>query len=242
MRSIAPGRRSSSAAAPSPTSARHASASPGRSSTPPPAANAIRRRSNKPASPAPASDRLNSRAAAAGDPFVAQLALQHFSDGATWQRIDDFHRIETLRLAEAAVRPFAQCLGRSVASLAQHDERDRRFAPGFRRHADDARFLDIRMRANDRFKITWIDIEAAGNDHVLAAVHQLQEPVGIETADIAGAYEALARGIAPFGFRGLFRLVVVAVHHRRRVADDLADFSRADLAPVLVDQADVVAF
>ena len=96
------------------------------------------------------------------------------------------------------------------------------------------------MRGDHDFEIARIDVEAARDDHVLAAVHQLQEAICIEASDIAGADEAFARGIAPFGLGGLVRLIMIAVHHRRRMTDDFTDSARADFATVLVDQTNVV--
>ena len=96
------------------------------------------------------------------------------------------------------------------------------------------------MPGDHRLEIARINVEATRDDHVLAAVHQLKEAVGIEAADIAGADKALARRIAPFGLGGLVRLIMIAVHHRRRVTDDFTDFARADFEAVLVDLTNVV--
>jgi hypothetical protein len=95
------------------------------------------------------------------------------------------------------------------------------------------------------FEVAGIDVEAAADDHVLPAVHQRQEAVGIEAADVAGADEALAVGRMPFGFAGLVRLAVVAAHHGRRTAHNFtnrADLAERNFVPGLIDQADVVAF
>ena len=64
-----------------------------------------------------------------------------------------------------------------------------------------------------------VDVEAARNDHVLLAVEQREEAVGVEAADVAGADEALAGRVAPLGFRRFLRLPVIPGHHHAGVAD-----------------------
>jgi hypothetical protein len=39
-----------------------------------------------------------------------------------------------------------------------------------------------------RFDLSGIDVDPAGNDHVLRAVAEIEEPILIEIADIAGRY------------------------------------------------------
>ncbi len=93
-----------------------------------------------------------------------------------------------------------------------------------------------------RLEVTRVDIEAAGDDHVLLAIEQRQKPIGVEAADISGADETLAIGRVPLGFARLLWLVVISGHHRRRVADDFTGFTDGDLVPVIVDQPDVMTF
>jgi hypothetical protein len=46
--------------------------------------------------------------------------------------------------------------------------------------------------AQHRFEVARVDVEAARDHHVLLAVEQDQEAIGVEAADVAGADEALA--------------------------------------------------
>jgi hypothetical protein len=94
--------------------------------------------------------------------------------------------------------------------------------------------------AQQRLQVAGVDVEAAADDHVLAAVEQGQEAVGVEAPDVAGADEALARGVEPLGLARLLGLAVVAGHHAGRVAHHLAGLAGGTRAR-LVDQADVVA-
>ena len=97
------------------------------------------------------------------------------------------------------------------------------------------------MPAQHRFEIARIHVETAGDDHVLLAIHQYEESVLVETADVAGADETLAGRVIPFGFRRLRRLVVIAGHDALRVPDDFAGGARRQFDTLVVDQTDVVA-
>ena len=127
-----------------------------------------------------------------------------------------------------------------AAGLAHHVGH-RRLAPLHRRHADHGHVGHGRMLAQHAFQVAGVDVEAAADDHVLAAVEQDQEAVGVEAADVAGADEALAAGVVPLGLARLLRLAVVADHHAARVAHHLAGLAGRHLMALLVDQADVVA-
>ena len=63
-----------------------------------------------------------------------------------------------------------------------------------RRHADHRGIGHRRMAAQHRLEIARVDVEAAGDDHVLLAVEQRQKAIVVEAADVAGADEALAVG------------------------------------------------
>ncbi|MNL53410.1 hypothetical protein D3C87_1766540 [compost metagenome] len=62
-----------------------------------------------------------------------------------------------------------------------------------------------------------VHVEAAGNDHVLLAVGQVQVAFGVDVADVAGVQPAVDEG-----FGGLVRLLVVALHDQVAAHADLA--------------------
>ena len=66
-----------------------------------------------------------------------------------------------------------------------------------------------------------IDVEAAGDDHVLLAVDQIEIAVGVHVADVAGE-----EAVADEGLRGFLRPVPVALGDVRALDADLADFAR----------------
>ncbi len=124
---------------------------------------------------------------------------------------------------------------------ARDDPRGRRLAPALGGHAGDRRLGDVGVLAQHRLEVARVEVEAAADDHVLAAIDEREEAVVVEAADVAGADEPLAGGVEPLGLGGLRRLAVVAGHHSRRVADDFAGRAARQLAAGLVDEADVVA-
>ncbi len=123
----------------------------------------------------------------------------------------------------------------------EHHAGGRRFPPARRIQTDHRRLLDLRMFAQDRLQIARVDVEPAGDDHVLLSVEQHQKTIGIEPADVSGADESLAARVVPLRFPGLCGLIQVAAHHRGRVTDDFADFAARQLLSRRIDQADIVA-
>src|SRR6202521_3322439 len=126
--------------------------------------------------------------------ILAQLALEHFSDGAARQALHDAHRRQALDFAEAAVGPLQHRLGVGRAGPGD-DERDRRLAPLRRRPPHHRDVGHLGMGGQHGLEVARVDVEAARDDHVLLAVEQHEEAVGVEAADGAGADEELAGGV-----------------------------------------------
>ena len=82
----------------------------------------------------------------------------------------------------------------SVSSRAggTDDERLDLLAVDCVRHADDRGQADRRVGEQDLFELARVDVEAAPDDHVLLAVHDVQVAVGVAGADVAGAEPAVA--------------------------------------------------
>src|SRR5258706_11528729 len=93
--------------------------------------------------------------------ILAQLALEHFADGAARQAFHDSHRGKPLHLADAAVGPLQQRLG--VDRGLRHDESHRRLAPVHRRHADHGGLGDVRMGDEHALEVARVDVAASGN-------------------------------------------------------------------------------
>ena len=94
-------------------------------------------------------------------------------------------RGQPLRLADLAVEPIADLLGAACAAGFQHDERHGRLSPSIRGDAHHGRFRDSRVAGEHGLQVARVDVEPAGDDHVLLAIHQHEETIGIEAADVA---------------------------------------------------------
>ena len=92
-----------------------------------------------------------------------------------------------------------------------------------------------------RLEIARIDVEAAGDDHVLLAIDENEKAVVVKAADVAGADEAQAVRVVPFGIARKVGPVAVAGHHAVRMSDDLAGAARGNLVTGFVDQANIVS-
>jgi hypothetical protein len=66
------------------------------------------------------------------------------------------------------------------------------------RHADAGRLQHGRMRHRDVFQVDRTDPLAAGLDHVLAAVGDLHEAVGVDGGHVAGREPAVLQHVAAF--------------------------------------------
>ncbi len=123
-----------------------------------------------------------------------------------------------------------------VFTLFGNDEGHDGFAPvgvGDPDHGDLSDTVDVDDLGLD---LGGVDVHASGDDHVVLAVEQVQEAVGVEPADVAGSEPPA----------GQERLVVqgrigVAQEELRPPGHDLPVDSRAHLAVVVVEQADLVA-
>lgn len=76
---------------------------------------------------------------------VAKRLFEHFADRAAGQRGHEFHRIDSLHLAETFVGPRGQRGRADAGAFLEHDAGDRRLAPARGGHPDDRRLVDGRM-------------------------------------------------------------------------------------------------
>src|SRR5512134_201709 len=116
----------------------------------------------------------------AGPVGLAQFAFHDLADGAARQRIAELHGSEPLGLAELAVRPVADLVLRGGGAGPAHAERHRRFAPLIARDADHRHVDHVGMLQQQHLDVGGIDVEAAGNDHVLLAVEQDDEAILVD--------------------------------------------------------------
>lgn len=89
------------------------------------------------------------------------------------------------------------------------------------------------MREQRLFDLDRIDVESAGDDHVLGAIDDVQEVVRVEIADVARVMPAERRGL---GRR--IGILVVALHDQRAAHDDFAALASRQQMAVPVHDPD----
>ena len=96
--------------------------------------------------------------------------------------------------------------------------------------SDDRGFDDALAGEQHVLHFARIDVVAAGNQHVVLAVDQIEEPVLVHVADVARVQPPASKGS-----RGRFRIVPVIGHRLRSAADDLAALSGRERTILFVE-------
>src|SRR5689334_3375653 len=148
---------------------------------------------------------------------IAQLSLQDLARGVPRQLVDHVVLLGALVAGDVVETAPVEC-GWIRAS---DDVGDDALAPVVVRHADDGNFRDRLIAEKDVLHLARVDVVAAGDDHVLRAVHQREVAVLVEAAEVAGVEPAVAQGLG----RRLGH-VEVAGHDGRTVDQHLADLAR----------------
>src|SRR5512132_2016048 len=132
------------------------------------------------------------------------------------------HLSRGLVAADARLAEADQRVGSDLLALTELDDRDALLAVDVVRPADDARRRDGRVLQQRLLDVPWKDVEAAPNDQVLLAVDDVDVPVVVEAAQVAGVEPAV-----PDRLRRQLRRAPVAEHDRARTDADLADLAVA---------------
>src|SRR6516225_6571530 len=188
-----------------------------------------------------ASKRLSDSSAAAGPVGLAQLTLHDLADRAARQGLTELDGDQPLRLAELSVGPFLDRVLGWIGAIPSHAEGHRRLAPLLARNADHGDIDHVRVLEQQHLDVGGIDVEAAGNDHVLLAVEQDDEAVLVDPAHVARLEEQPAVLVVPEQVARLVVLLVVALHHDLRAPGELADLTLRQHPALLVQHHDLAA-
>src|SRR5712671_1816466 len=90
------------------------------------------------------------------------------------------------------------------------------------------------MRVNHGLDFAGVNILAAGDDHVLQTIENVEVPVGVLITNVAGAKEAV-----PERAFYLVRVVPIATHDIRPARDQLAGLPSFDFLPCWIDNTHV---
>ena len=126
---------------------------------------------------------------------------------------------------------------RRFLSRLHHHDRFHRFAPLLVGHADHGDFGDVGMVADRALDLGGIDVLAAGDDHVLDAVVDVEIAVLVEIAGVSSAQPVVL--VQRSG--GGLRQVPVAGHVGAGARRDLADFARRQFVAVGIEDRELNA-
>ena len=151
----------------------------------------------------------------------------------------DVPRLLVARDPRAAV--LDQLPGGRRAAILQDDAGRDRLAEFLVRHADHRRVGHRRMVDQGDLDLLGIDVQPAGHDHVLGAVDEVEIPVRVEIAHVAGAEPPVLE--RRFGGRGIAEIFA---HHDRAAGlaaahQQLARLAPGHVVPVRADRADLDA-
>jgi len=127
-----------------------------------------------------------------------------------------------------------EVIGASRRSGSQVDDGTDVFTKGFVRHGEHRRLENVWVSVQRGFDVDGCDVLPTADHEVLGAVDDVQVPVLVQSAEVAGAQPAT-------GKRGLRLVVATPVPRgdRRAAQPDLADLTGGDLGAGLVDDPDV---
>ena len=97
-------------------------------------------------------------------------------------------------------------------------------------NADRAGLLDFGMEVEDLVDVPWVDVEAAGDDHVLFPVDDVEIPILIHRGDVARVAPAVAERLGR-----LVGPVLVAQHHLGTLDDQLPPLSHRDVGHLVLE-------
>src|SRR6476646_9011199 len=141
---------------------------------------------------APSARKLSSAdlSVAAGPVLRAQSLLVRLAESGQWDRVDEIDRLRRVDRALALLHELDQLVRLDGRVGAPYDDRLDRLAPLLVRHTDDGDLGNAWVRADDVLDLAREDVEPARDDHVLLAVDDGEEGVGILAGDVTGVQPA----------------------------------------------------
>src|SRR5437763_985619 len=116
----------------------------------------------------------------------AQQSLQDLPGRIARKLVDEFDRFRDLETRQPFSREMQYACRVRRAIWFQYDEGLDRFTPPLVRHTNDGDVSDIRVSVQGTFDLGGVDVLAAGNDHVLQAIVDIQITFFVQEPGIAG--------------------------------------------------------
>src|SRR4051812_17319623 len=166
--------------------------------------------------------------------FGAQHALEHLAGWIARQAVADDQLLWNLEAGELCAAVIGEIRQFQRGSVPKHHDRHRSFTPAVIRYADNRYFAHLRQFVDDAFDLRGGDVLAAGYDHVLLAIGQIEKAVRVKIADIAGA-----EPVAEEGRRGFLWVFPVALRDLRPAQADFAILARRQAIAGIVTDLDL---
>src|SRR5215208_1281400 len=162
-----------------------------------------------------------------------ELLAPHLPHLVGRQSVHDEHPLRALEPGQPLAAVGDQLLRIRRGSGTGDDESHDLLTPARRRRAHDGRSAHGRVLLESRFDLAREDVQAAGDDHVLAAARDGDRPVrGVLPRDVAGAEPAVGEGRLR-----LARPAQIAVEDLRAAHDELAVLAGRDVRAAAVEDA-----
>src|SRR5258705_8305120 len=168
---------------------------------------------------------------------AAQFALEHLAGARERKRFgSDVHAAWTFVAGYLPLAERDDLSGMDVRARVRNHEGMDGLAPSLAGNADHGALRHRRMLRDDVLHFHGIDVLAAGNDHVLHAIDQIDITFVVHVAAVAGVHPAVDDGVG-----GFFRLFPVAHHDVLAAHRDFADHAGCDRFAVGIDDPDLAA-
>src|SRR5690625_5774216 len=101
------------------------------------------------------------------DKVSTEFRLQDLAIAVLGQRLEAMVALRALEAGNLVQTKLVECRGIEGRAFAHHDKGGRFFTPFRMRRPDDRAFGDIRVLEQDLLHLSWIDVAATRDDHVL---------------------------------------------------------------------------
>src|SRR5579884_922395 len=124
--------------------------------------------------------------------LITQDATLHLACGTTGKFATELDSSWCLVGCDTLTAPGYQILGQFIRgsdALTRLDKGDDALPPFFIGHTNNGSIGNSGVPHESRFNLSWIDIYAAGEDHIGATVAKIEPAIFVQVAEIANGYE-----------------------------------------------------
>eukprot|EP01022_Parablepharisma_sp_SALTPOND_P013731 TRINITY_DN18447_c2_g1_i1.p1 TRINITY_DN18447_c2_g1~~TRINITY_DN18447_c2_g1_i1.p1 ORF type:complete len:944 (+),score=289.22 TRINITY_DN18447_c2_g1_i1:617-3448(+) len=166
--------------------------------------------------------------------LIPELALEHLAHRAAGQLVHEIHGAGLEVAGQLGAAEIDDFLGAALGPGPQHHHRLEGLAPLVVRHPDHRHLGDLGMPKQHLLHLAGVDVLPPADDHVNAAVHDVEKALLVHAAHVAQGEPAVLEGGG-----GLFRVAVIATEQAGATHVDLAHPARGHRPARFVQQLDI---